>query len=254
MEETYLQKPLKPKGARMKTDACVAQSQEEPLPVQSFVFMPEIYRSRQTIANRLSHLNKLAGDDCPICGRNYAELSSMLYDVEQLELCVRQEMADLYDREFFGDKKKLPEGASQPSASANVHIAFDGQMLKILLPNTFVRTQKESWHLSTMIRAGLLDYEQEHGIRLSDNIHAPIHLIVKRKDVVRKNSYRDNDNLEISKIINVICSVLDTSDAANCLFYSSLFETVGSTSDSGTEIIIFENKNMKNYWSVFCVQ
>lgn len=256
MEEKIIAAPRKPKGFRkaepMKSFGELPVHSDLVMPPKT-EYMPEQFMDNDTITARYHHLTERLGSDCKLSGKSYQELSASLFDLEQLELSVRQSMQVLYERENFGEKNPLPEGTPLPSDSINISTAYSDGLLEIRLPNTFFRTRAESWHLSTIVKANLYQLETDKGISLAGCFSSPVHIIVKRMDTMRKRGYRDNDNLEVTKLINTICSCLDISDAANRVFYTSMFSLTENPKDSGTVFYIFENQHLDKYWKLFSV-
>lgn len=210
------------------------------LPVE---YMPWNYMDKKTLKNRYAHLLSLAGESFDISDMAYEDLSSLLHDLEQLELCVRQKMSDIYERERFGELKPFPDGKSRPSESLQVNVCMEDDVLRIFCPNTFFRNRSECWHLSVLIEAALLRYEKEGGVQLNQMLKTPLHLVVKRRAGEWNAHFRDNDNLEMTKIVNTICSLLGTTDAAKNISYTSCFSFTEDPSEYGTEISVFEDEH-----------
>lgn len=244
--------PQKPKGRKHSFQAEVSKEDVEKKE-DGFLYMPEIYMSPESVKNRYQRFKSRAGEFCELGSMTYQELEALLFDTEQLELMIRQRMSEIYTREYIAKDITPPDSMTRPSDSQLVHIRFEDDALRIFLPHTFIRTPAESWHLSKLIEAQLKQFEQDQDIRLAGILTPPIHIIVKRKDTKRKSNYRDNDNLEMTKIINAICRCFFITDSADHVEYSSLFSASSDPCQSGTEIIVFENSKLDSNWKYFSI-
>ena len=173
-------------------------------------------------------------------------LLKILHWSEQLSLSMRQLLFDRQpelNREIRA-RKGFPQ---QGILSENpVRLKARDGLIRFFAPLTLLRNASESWFLATMMEEAIRDYEKENG-RIRDRVQKPVYIIVRRNATAVKNGYRDNENLETTKLINMVFRALGFSDGPKNAGYVSLFRLTGRPEACGTEIMILEQKKLADH-------
>jgi len=168
--------------------------------------------------------------DQPVDTLREHELLAMLDDSEGICRIIRQALS------MQGSCQQSFDYAASRAAVTSfmpLNITFDGGILRIHAPLTYRRDMKNSWYLSECLGTCMRDYIQTHGTIAID---PPVYAVVRRRVPAITCSMRDNENLEVSRMLNTIFSFLGYSDRCDRVAYSSLAET--SASGHGTYITI----------------
>ena len=96
--------------------------------------------------------------------------------------------------------------------------------------------------LPAAVRTALRLHCEKHGI---PRVPAPAFAVCVRKAAAYRNGYRDNENFESSRIINVVMECLGYTDRPDHLGYASIFRKVGDPEESGVDFIFLPLEKLK---------
>ena len=176
-----------------------------------------------------------------------ADMDETLFMMEQMCLTFRQELADRLELDGAAPPKKATDPKKVKLTDPPVTVRMDGGALILSSPATLIRSSTHSWYLARMAVHALREFEKQHG-PVREQIQKPVYIVVKRKDTEFRRGYRDNENLETSKMINEIFRFLRFSDRPTNAGYVSVFELVESKDDAGTQIILFSKDHLRDCW------
>lgn len=191
---------------------------------------------------------------------DYAEndIWKLLEDIERLDLEIRG-LFSLRTDDLLWDldrasQAKLKEELTRMQKDAGkkgiVTVEMDDGALILHTPVTLKREARNSWFLSRLAAEAIRSYEKENG-SIAQSIKKPVYIIVKRKALKNNYGYRDNENLETSKLINEIFRALGYPDNAKDAGYVSLYSIVDNKEDTGTDFIIFNRNDLPEKWKYF---
>lgn len=158
---------------------------------------------------------------------------------------------------FFEDKEKIDSKMFKEIQESSVvelpvSITYNKEIMIVKTPLTFKRKwvmskMKNNYMLANQLKYALKKWQNEHG-SLYNSLNPPYILLMKRVDV-SFNIYKicDNDNLENSRIINVMTQALGLNDNAIEMDLISTFKLTDNPNEVGSEFYIFEKKNLKKY-------
>ena len=128
-----------------------------------------------------------------------------------------------------------------------VTVVRDGDALRIKCPFLYQReNEKRSYAIAALAAAAIESFERKNG-PVRSFLKGPLHTAVIRKtDKFRRRAFRDNDNMEVSNIINRVFRAAFAADDALNMSFSSHFRVVPAE-DSGMEFLVFPQKDIDLY-------
>lgn len=179
----------------------------------------------------------------------YDELNENLLTHEKEILRIREQMSKI---SVLGlSRRATPEKDSAEPKDILVSVNLQNSLLKITAPLTLIRYANESKFLANEAAASIKEYEEKNRLRIGSIIKLPVHVIIKRKSMTVGNGFRDNENLETKKILDIIFSALGYPDSPENAGYTSLFQLVDDEKLVGTDIYIFNKNNLSENWHLF---
>lgn len=178
------------------------------------------------------------------------EILRLLGAYEQCALAMREMYARMHDGSEDTVRRPLSgrKLGRRFMADICVEVTFEGGLLRIRAPHTFARSLNESWYLADLLKVRILECVNEKG---PVSIKPPVHLVVKRIDHRTRQSYRDNDNTENSRLINEVFRALGYNDSPNNMAYTSLLKIVEEGEWTGTEIVVFSEEDLAKHMDEF---
>jgi len=141
-----------------------------------------------------------------------SELLRLLEGAERAANCARSCLALLPASPSRDDPPDLA-GGFEP-----VEVLFSRGILRVRAPLTFKRPGGSSWHLAASLSRAL---------RACGRIviPPPVYAVVRRRAPAVHGSMRDNENLEVSRMLNALFAALGYSDRCDRVAYASVCET-----------------------------
>ncbi|MBQ9031971.1 MAG: hypothetical protein IJ106_11055 [Parasporobacterium sp.] len=173
-------------------------------------------------------------------------LLKILHWSEQLALSMRQLLSDRKTEPSMEIQARNGTPQSGILSENPVRLKVRDGLIRFFAPLTLLRSASESWFLATMMEEVIREYEKENG-RIRDRVQKPVYIIVRRNATAIKNGYRDNENLETTKLINMAFRALGFSDGPKNAGYVSLFRLADRPEACGTEIMILEQKKLADH-------
>ncbi|MCF0229849.1 MAG: hypothetical protein HUJ76_09200 [Parasporobacterium sp.] len=165
----------------------------------------------------------------------FGELDTTLERAETLSNHLRQMMLDEMERLHPGEDNYMK------ITSVSVRSEVSEDCIRVFIPVTFRRNRDECNYLARLVDLELMKQENLYG-----SITPPVYIIVRRKVMRGCASVCDNENLEVSKVINTIFRHMGFPDSADMAAYCSQIQRVERADEQGTEITVISCRKLED--------
>lgn len=193
------------------------------------------FLDKTSFKKNLDEINEI-NNQKQIDGLSFSKISRLIYLHEMAAISYRRMLQDyelkdteetklFYKRNTNVNQRDLESLSGLPIFVANF-ATEEGKVLYIKTPFSFRRGMKESFNLATYLNASLSKDFDHRTLDLSHLGEKKIVYAIRVADRFNSAKHCDNDNLELSEMINVIFSHLVSSDnALKMTMVSEFFES-----------------------------
>lgn len=209
-------------------------------------------RQVKSIKHLLQRAEKLIenyGDNRKISDISLEDIEKLTQTGEKIGLICRAslEEREKQDFDYFNDSYEALCTKNLP-----VSISFDGESLLIKTPLMLKRGSAKvtpgHYQLSEYLKAAAAVFSRNNPeIELTSHpaFDGPLIAIITRKaQKYNRTIHCDNDNLEVGRLINKLCSILGIGDNCTKIDMMSRFRECALPEDEGTEILLTSLKNI----------
>ena len=191
---------------------------------------PEHLMTKEYIQKQINIMDKILSRAENPKNITDAELKKALFSAEQIDLLVRSILSERFSSSVY-----LPYEFKEEKAMVSIKLADD--VLEIKIPPTVKRQGKESWYIATMVRAALKEYTASNK---AITLRYPVMLVCERIIPSEKTVVRDNDSIELDRVVNECIQFIGFSDHPLKMSYMSV--TKVKEGERYTKISVMEEK------------
>lgn len=207
----------------------------------------KVYLDKKMFDRDINEINNLKQGDL-----NLKTMDRLVFLLERCAVSLRgtiehyekNEEIDYYTKENFKprtSKKELTFDKNLP-----VKVEKKNEIIHIFTPYLFKRGMKESFFIANYLN-GELKKEENKSILESISEGKKVVVVVRVSNKFNRTRHKDNDNLEVSEIINVMCENLRLSDSAIRMSFFSDFVLSNDKNKHGLHffLIPYEEKDFR---------
>jgi len=196
-------------------------------------------KTLQTAQKRLIYASEHLG---ALEGLNSNACDEVLYNVDRADTLIRMYLhdkeVDLGGRNrFYGQNKAYTDVFS-------ISVNFEEGFFLLHVPFTFKRPLTHSYDLMRKVSYFLKDWQDKH-LPIDSIVGFPRIVCVQRRARRRTSLIRDNDNIEVQTIVNLLMDRRDSVD--DLCSYVSSFKMCDKDEECGFYIALFEPEKLMKY-------
>jgi len=190
--------------------------------------------------------------ETPLSDININDIEKLTQSGERIGLLCR---ASLEEREKLNSN--YFEDSYEALCTQDLPVTFkydDGSIIitsPITLKKGMQKVQPGHYQLSDYLKAAAIKWQRANPDidlkNLPEFSERLIAVVTRRALTYNRNIHCDNDNLELGRLINTLCSILGIGDNCTKLDVLSRFRECLSDEECGTEIVITSVKNASKY-------